>query len=232
MKKAGRSVCFAYNLHGVDRGGLRKTPLFSQLFLCLSRACLGKMFGLYINGAKSGVFLTVRRFANLRRRRICPFVRPEGGRGQSSLTWPTPPQFQQCTAPGALHACDTGLSHRADDFAPPPPPPSAADAAAAAAAAWGSATLAPAPVPATATGGGAAASRSRTVVALPLRASAAISMIPDAVGRQQGAAAKKRTNKRDAFSIYLPSVVCPEPVLANDHRCVSSEQNAAPKQGQ
>ena len=23
---------------------LRKTPLFSQLFLCLSRACLGKMF--------------------------------------------------------------------------------------------------------------------------------------------------------------------------------------------
>ena len=60
MKKAGRSVCFAYNLHGVDRGGLRNTPLFSQLFLCLSRACLGKMFGLYINGAKSGVFLQQR----------------------------------------------------------------------------------------------------------------------------------------------------------------------------
>jgi hypothetical protein len=56
MKKAGRSVCFAYNLHGVDRGGLRKTPLFSQLFLCLSRACLGKMIGLYINGAKSTGF--------------------------------------------------------------------------------------------------------------------------------------------------------------------------------
>jgi hypothetical protein len=37
---------------------LRKTPLFLEFSLCLSRACLGKMFGLYINGAKSGVFRT------------------------------------------------------------------------------------------------------------------------------------------------------------------------------
>ena len=36
---------------------LRKTHLFSQLFLCLSRACLGKRSFLNINGiSKSGVF--------------------------------------------------------------------------------------------------------------------------------------------------------------------------------
>ena len=42
-----------------QRGALRKTPLFSQLFLCLSRACLGKCSFLYINGAQNGVFRTM-----------------------------------------------------------------------------------------------------------------------------------------------------------------------------
>ena len=41
--------------------GLHKTPLFSQLFLCLSRACLGKtIVFIYKNvtGATNGVFRT------------------------------------------------------------------------------------------------------------------------------------------------------------------------------
>ena len=42
----------------VDGDVLRTTPLFSRLFLCLSRACLGKMIVLNVNGAKSGVFRT------------------------------------------------------------------------------------------------------------------------------------------------------------------------------
>jgi hypothetical protein len=39
----------------------RMDALFSQLFLSLSRARLGKMIVLCINGAKSGVFRTVHR---------------------------------------------------------------------------------------------------------------------------------------------------------------------------
>eukprot|EP01046_Picozoa_sp_COSAG06_P030746 COSAG06_NODE_2941_length_6022_cov_3.468278_4_plen_184_part_00 len=36
--------------------GAKNRPLFSQLFLCLSRACLGKMIVLYIDCSKRGVF--------------------------------------------------------------------------------------------------------------------------------------------------------------------------------
>ena len=38
---------------------VRKTPLFFEFSLCLSRACLGKKMHLYINGSKSGVFRTL-----------------------------------------------------------------------------------------------------------------------------------------------------------------------------
>jgi hypothetical protein len=54
----------------------KKTPLFSQLFLCLSRACLGKMMRFTIQWCKKSRFLTRHR-------------RPT--RGSGAARWPPSP---------------------------------------------------------------------------------------------------------------------------------------------
>jgi hypothetical protein len=47
-----------HDLRGLHRVSLRKTPLFFEFSLCLSRACLGKMFLFVYKWLKSGVFRT------------------------------------------------------------------------------------------------------------------------------------------------------------------------------